>query len=89
MGKSVKNMFQVFVASPKLSLMDSLNALRKGTQGMTPIKDTSRALAKSADHHIGAAIVQEHGRSRRVRRVTQALQNVKTGERAVLKVGTD
>jgi hypothetical protein len=46
-------MFEIFVAGPDLSLMDRLDALREGFQGMTAIENTSRTVTKSVNHSLG------------------------------------
>jgi hypothetical protein len=53
MGKSFYEVFEIFVADPKLSLMDCLDAFREGFQGMTSVKNASRTVTNGVHQSLG------------------------------------
>ena len=64
MGQSSYEMFEIFVAGLDLPLMDRLDALREGFQGMTAVESTPRTVTKGVHHSLGFGTLQEHdGRS--------------------------
>jgi len=87
-SQSVYKMFDVFVASPDLSLVDSPNALGESFQGMRAIKNTTRSNAKSVDHTLWPGTLQQHD-GRDVMRNLQFLKDLDAGLRAVLKLFAD
>ena len=89
MSKSIKDMFNIFVADPNLSLMDYLDALREAFQGVTAIENATRAFTKCSYDIGGLATRQEHNGGYLMPKVPQLLQHPEPGQRTVIKLRTD
>src|SRR6266700_1571304 len=81
-------MFEIFVTGPDLSLMDGLDAFRKGFQGMTSVENAPRTVTKGVNHSLGLRTLQEHD-CRSTMRVSRFLKHLDACFRAVLKLFTD
>ena len=60
MSYKAYEMFKIPVIRPDLPLMDHLDAFSEGFQGMIPVEDAPRTVAKGVDHAFAIGILQKH-----------------------------